>query len=181
MCELLVGLPDVIVLGVDDTGGGPLRVHVETRGERPVCGGCGSRVTIRDRPVVELVDLPCFGRSSQLMWPKRRWSYRTPSCATGSWTELAVAFVDRLGHDLQDETCPIEARSMGRTLLRWRDQIAAWHRAHVTNGPTEAANNLIKRIKRVAFGFTRFCNYRIRVLLYAGRPNQDLLATITPR
>ena len=49
------------------------------------------------------------------------------------------------------------------------------------NGPTEAANNLIKRVKRVAFGFTRFRNYRIRVLLYAGRPNWDLLATITPR
>jgi len=40
---------------------------------------------------------------------------------------------------------------------------------------------LIKRIKRVAFGFTRFRNYRIRVLLYAGKPNWDLLATIKLR
>ena len=70
---------------------------------------------------------------------------------------------------------------MGRTIIRWRDQIAAWHKAHVSNGPTEAANNLIKRIKRVAFGFRRFRNYRIRTLLYAGKPNWDLLATITPR
>ena len=60
-------------------------------------------------------------------------------------------------------------------------QIAAWHQAHFTNGPTEAANNLIKRVKRAAFGFTRFRNYRIRALLYAGNPNWDLLATITPR
>ena len=30
------------------------------------------------------------------------------------------------------------------------------------------------------FGFTRFANYRIRVLLYAGKPDWDLLATITP-
>jgi transposase len=95
--------------------------------------------------------------------------------------DLAVTFVERLGHDLQDESCPVEVRSLGRTLLRWRDQIAAWHQAHVSNGPTEAANNLIKRVKRVAFGFTRWRNYRIRVLLYAGRPNWDLLATITPR
>jgi transposase len=95
--------------------------------------------------------------------------------------DLALEFVNRLGHDLQDETCPIEVRSLGRTLVRWRDQIAAWHKAHVSNGPTEAANNLIKRVKRVAFGFTRFRNYRIRVLLYAGKPNWDLLATITPR
>ena len=71
-------------------------------------------------------------------------------------------------------------RSLGRTLLRWKHQIAAWHRAHLSNGPTEAANNLIKRIKRVAFGLTRFRNHRIRVLLYAGRPNWDLLATVTP-
>jgi transposase len=94
---------------------------------------------------------------------------------------LALEFVDRVGHDLHDETCPIDVRSLGRTVTRSRDQIAAWHRAHVSNGPTEAANNLIKRIKRVAFAFTRFRNYRIRVLLYAGKPNWDLLATITPR
>jgi hypothetical protein len=31
--------------------------------------------------------------------------------------------------------------------VRWRHQIAAWHAAHVSNGPTEAVNNLIKRIK----------------------------------
>ena len=85
------------------------------------------------------------------------------------------------GHDLQDPSCPLEVRSLGRTLLRWRDQIVAWHRGRVSNGPTEAANNLIKRIKRVGFGLTRFRNFRIRVLLYAGRPNWDLLASITPR
>jgi hypothetical protein len=33
----------------------------------------------------------------------------------------------------------------------------------------------------VAFGFSRFRNYRIRTLLYAGKPNWSLLATITPR
>jgi transposase len=90
-------------------------------------------------------------------------------------------FVDRLGRDLQDDSCPPEVNSLGRTLLRWKDQIVAWHRGHVTNGPTEAVINLIKRVKRVAFGFRRFRNYRIRALLYAGKPNWDLLATITPR
>jgi transposase len=94
--------------------------------------------------------------------------------------DLAVAFVGRLGKDLQDESCPVEVQGLGRTIVRWKEQIAAWHRAHLTNGPTEAANNLIKRIKRVAFGLTNFRNHRIRVLLYAGRPNWDLLATLTP-
>jgi transposase len=94
---------------------------------------------------------------------------------------MALTFVQRLGNDLQDPDLPEEARSLGRTLLRWKHQIAAWHEAHVTNAPTEAANNLIKRVKRVAFGFRSFRNYRIRSLLYAGKPNWSLLATITPR
>ena len=94
---------------------------------------------------------------------------------------LALQFVTRLGADFQDPAYPIEVNSLGRTLTRWRHQIAAWHQAHHTNGPTEAANNLLKRVKRVAFGFTNFRYYRIRVLLYAGRPNWALLAQITPR
>jgi len=95
--------------------------------------------------------------------------------------DLAGEYVTRLGHDLQDHDCPPEVRQLGRTIIRWADQIAAWHRARVSNGPTEAINNLIKRVKRVAFGFRRFANYRIRALLYAGHPNWDLLPTVTPR
>jgi transposase len=95
--------------------------------------------------------------------------------------DLTRRFVERLGQDLQDDSCPPEMNRLGRTLGRWRHQIAAWHQAHVSNGPTEAVNNLIKRIKRIAFGFRRFAHYRIRALLYAGRPNWHLLATVTPR
>jgi hypothetical protein len=50
----------------------------------------------------------------------------------------------------------------------------------VSNGPTEALNNLIKRVKRAAFGFTSFRNYRVRALLYAGKSRWSLLATIRP-
>ena len=45
----------------------------------------------------------------------------------------------------------------------------------MSNGPTEAINNLVKRVKRVAFGMVNFRNYRIRSLLYAGKPNWTLL------
>lgn len=423
ICELLVGLPDVNVLGVIDVDGGALRVVIETRGPRPACARCAGAALVKDRPEVELVDLAAFGRPVRLVWRKHRWACANGMCVVGSWTgedawiaparsamtdragrwvtrqvgehgrsvnelagelecawhtvndaviahgealvddpgrvgeptalgldetlfvrlgefhrqhwstsivdvragklldvvpgrssvepcrwlagrpeewranieygtldlsgpyrvvfdtmlpdavqvadpfhvvklanhkldecrrrvqndtmghrgrkddplyrcrrlltkaderldekgrtkllglldagdprgevrmawhakevvrqiythtdaALADEFVARLGRDLQDESCPIEMRSLGRTLLRWKDQIAAWHRAHVTNGPTEGANNLIKRIKRVAFGFTNFRNYRVRVLLYAGKPNWDLLATLKPR
>jgi transposase len=64
---------------------------------------------------------------------------------------------------------------MGRTLERWRDQIVAWHVTGASNGPTEALNLLIKKIKRVAHGFRNFANYRLRVLLYTGNCNWHLL------
>ena len=70
---------------------------------------------------------------------------------------------------------------MGRPLARWHATIVNWHRARVTNGPTEAVNNLVKRVKRAAFGFRCFVHHRIRALLYAGKPGWALLANITPR
>ncbi|MDF1595322.1 MAG: ISL3 family transposase [Acidimicrobiia bacterium] len=94
--------------------------------------------------------------------------------------DLACELVDQLIDDLGDRTMPLEVRSLGRTIARWKDQIVAWHRARVSNGPTEAVNNLLKRVKRMAFRITNFRNYRIRTLLYAGKPNWDLLATSTP-
>jgi transposase len=95
--------------------------------------------------------------------------------------ELAAPFIDELIEIFADDTFPIEVRSLGRTLKKWRDAIIAWHKLHITNGPTESMNNLAKRVKRVAFGFRSFTNYRVRALLYAGKPNWDLLATVTPR
>jgi len=94
--------------------------------------------------------------------------------------ELALEWVDQLSADMRDRGCPPEVRQLGRTMQRWRTQIAAWHQAQVTNGPTETMNGLAKRIKRIAFGMTNFRNWRIRVLLYAGKPNWSLLPTITP-
>ncbi len=429
MCELLIGLPEVSVRAVEDEGPTvPLRVHVESRLDQGWCRDCGARAAIKDRPAVVLVDLPCFGRPTRLVWHKQRWRCREAACGAGSWTivedriavaraaltdraarwstvqvgrlgrsvnEVAVelgcdwhtvndavvaygeallgadvervgavdalgldetlffrkgsrhlkqwctsvvdaggtgrgatlieviegrtaarvsgwldaqpaewregirwgvldmsgpyrktfndslnhvtqiadpfhvvkhantkvdecrrrvqnetlghrgrkddplyrsrrlltkgherldengeakllslleagdprgevrmtwhaketvrglyaiddphaaeAFIDELIEDMLDSEMPVEVRSLGRTLRRWRDHILAWHHARVTNGPTEAINNLIKRIKRIGFGFRRFRHYRIRVLLYAGKPNWDLLTTITPR
>ena len=94
--------------------------------------------------------------------------------------DVGAATVEQLASDLQDPGLPPEINRLGRTIERWRTQIANWHTARVTNAATEAANNLIKRVKRAAFGFTNFANYRIRSLLYAGKPNWALLDTLTP-
>ena len=76
---------------------------------------------------------------------------------------------------------PFEVRRLAHTLSNWFEPIVAWHEARVSNGPTEGMNNLLKRVKRVAFGFTNFENFRIRALLYAGRPNFRVLDSIVVR
>jgi transposase len=76
---------------------------------------------------------------------------------------------------------PFEVRRLATTLRNWFTQIVAWHEAKVSNGPTEGMNNLLKRVKRVAFGFTNFENFRIRALLYAGKPNFRVLDSIVVR
>lgn len=83
-CELLVGLPDVTVLGVLEAL--PLRVFVELRGEPPNCGGCGTSARVKERPEVELVDLPVFGRQARLVWRKHRWVCPERTCPVASWT-----------------------------------------------------------------------------------------------
>ncbi|MBW3579166.1 MAG: ISL3 family transposase [Actinobacteria bacterium] len=94
--------------------------------------------------------------------------------------DVALEWTNELADTLTDPAYGPEVQQLGRTLRRWAAQIAAWHRSRATNGPTEAANNLAKRIKRVAFGMTNFVHWRVRVLLYAGRPDWTKLATITP-
>ncbi len=416
MCELLVGLPDVDVVGVEDVACGPLRVHVRCRERDRLCRECGVRAESKDRPKIELVDLPAFGRRTRLVWHKYRWQCPEPSCPRGSWIQtdhrialprmaltdraarwaceqvgryarsvnevatelgcdwhtvngavitygsalvdhpgrfgpvevlfvrtgpyrrqdfstqlvdvsasqlldvvpgrsakapsawlaaqdqtwrdgvrwatldlsgtyrsvfdamlphaiqiadpfhvvkhantkldecrrrvqnqtmghrgrktdplyrcrqlltkaderlsdhattklrgllaagdpdgdvatawrakeavrdiythtnatLAMAWTQRLAEELKAAHQPIEVRSLGRTLTKWKHQIVAWHQAHVSNGLQITINNLIKRVKRAAFGFTNFRNYRIRSLLYAGAPDWGLLPTITP-
>jgi transposase len=84
---------------------------------------------------------------------------------------------DLVGHCTKP-AMPPEIQKLGRTLKKWFDKICNFHIARVSNGPTEALNNLIKRIKRIGFGFRNFENYRIRALLYAGKPNWRVLGSI---
>jgi transposase len=93
----------------------------------------------------------------------------------------ARALLDELQRHCVKKAMPPEIQRLGRTLQRWFDKICNWHLARVTNGPTEALNNLIKRIKRIGFGFRNFENYRIRALLYAGKPNWRVLGSIVVR
>ncbi len=86
ICELLVGLPDVRILGVDDIVGGPLVVSIKQTVDRPACLGCGRRPVVKDRDWVSLIDLPAFGRRTTLRWLKVRWECNDVLCTVKSWT-----------------------------------------------------------------------------------------------
>ena len=61
-----------------------------------------------------------------------------------------------------------ELTRLSRTVRRWQPQLLAWHVTALTNGPTEAVNLLVKKVKRVGHGFRNFDNYRLRLLLHCG-------------
>ena len=62
-----------------------------------------------------------------------------------------------------------ELSRLARTVRAWEAEILAFHATEgCSNGPTEAVNLLIKKVKRVGHGFRNFTNYRLRLLLHCG-------------
>jgi len=62
-----------------------------------------------------------------------------------------------------------ELSRLARTVRAWEAEVLAFHTTDgCSNGPTEAMNLLIKKIKRVGHGFRNFTNYRLRLLLHCG-------------
>jgi transposase len=63
----------------------------------------------------------------------------------------------------------VELSRLAGTVRAWEAEILAWHATGgCSNGPTEAVNLLIKKVKRVGHGFRNFANYRLRLLLHCG-------------
>lgn len=84
-------------------------------------------------------------------------------------------------------SCPIpEVARLGRTLRSWRAEFLAYFdTAGASNGPTEAINLQVEKIRRTAHGFRNFRNYRLRLLLYSGiawqTPHTAQIRTRRPR
>lgn len=66
-----------------------------------------------------------------------------------------------------------ELTRLAKTVAAWQDEVLAYHHTGLSNGPTEAMNLLVKKIKRVGHGFRNFDNYRLRLLLHCGVTWQD--------
>jgi transposase len=57
-----------------------------------------------------------------------------------------------------------ELRRLRRTLLSWRTEILRYFDCPLTNGRTEGFNNKAKLVKKRAYGYRNFENYRLRLL-----------------
>jgi transposase len=83
-------------------------------------------------------------------------------------TAAARAALDRFYRWSDGVQIP-ELSRLGRTVRAWEAEILAWHTTDgCSNGPTEAVNLLIKKVKRAGHGFRNFTNYRLRLLLHCG-------------
>ena len=56
-----------------------------------------------------------------------------------------------------------EPQRLGRTLHAWFDKITNFHLARVSNGPTEALNNLDQADQTDRLGFCDFENFRMNL------------------
>jgi transposase len=82
-------------------------------------------------------------------------------------------------------TGPIpEIARLGRTLNAWKQQFLAYFTTQrANNGGTEAINGIIELHRRIARGSTNPANYRLRMILAAGKltPPESPMSRITPQ
>jgi transposase len=105
-----VQLPNVVVLGVENLAMGPFLVHIELERTPQGCPECGVVASVKDRDLVELVDLALFGRPTGLVWHKRRLRCLEAACPKGSWTEqdpriatMNLQMTDRCGRWMTEQ------------------------------------------------------------------------------
>ena len=137
-------------------------------GEEKLDESAGARLA----SLLALVDPNAEVALSHRVRERRREFYRTLNAA-----EARVMLEELKEHCLRS-AMPPDIQKLGRTTCRCFEKIGNFHLARASNGPTEAINNLINRIKWVGFGFRNFQNYRIGALLHPGKPIWRVLGLI---
>lgn len=77
--------------------------------------------------------------------------------------ERASKVLGRMLDDMSLSLLP-EIKTLRRTLLKWRKEILNYFKTGLTNARVEGFNNKAKVVKRRAYGYKSFRNYRLRVL-----------------
>lgn len=78
--ELLVGLPDVVVLGASALDDERIELHVMRRPEPTACATCGVLARFKGWRDVVLTDAAMATRRVVLHWHKRRWRCMEADC-----------------------------------------------------------------------------------------------------
>ena len=68
-------------------------------------------------------------------------------------------------NDAQYRSLPKAMKKARRTIRKHFDEIINSFIYGFSNGPIEGSNNKIKAIKRTAYGFRSFKNFRLRILI----------------
>ena len=64
-------------------------------------------------------------------------------------------------------------KSVAKTLSQWSNEVTAYFTYRVTNAPMEGTNNLIKTLKRRAYGFRNINRFTQRIRLECREPKQE--------
>jgi transposase len=134
ICELLVGLPEVNVIGAEEQPGGGLAVLIESVLPDGIVCGCGSPVSVKERPIVRLVDLPAFGRPTRLWWRKHRLACRA-RCGAPSrmWTDDRIAYPRQVMTTRAGRWATVQVGQHGRTVAEVARELGCdWHTTNDT-------------------------------------------------
>ncbi len=85
---------------------------------------------LKDRRVVNFVDLPCFGKPTTLAWHKARWRCPEQDCPMGSFTETdeRIAFPRLALTDRAGRFATLEVGRYGRSVNEVADVLGCdWH------------------------------------------------------
>ncbi len=82
----LVGMPGFVV-GVQEPLDGEWWLYVETTTDFVGCSSCGTRAVGHGRTTSLVRDLPIAGRSTVLVFARRRWRCPEAACAVNTWSE----------------------------------------------------------------------------------------------
>ena len=98
--------------------------------------------------------------------PALRMAHRLKECLRHifeypSTKEKAIQRLHKWSHIAEKEHLFPKFR---KTLSNWMDKIANYFQHRTTSAMVEGINNKIKLIKRRAFGFRNFGNFRLRVI-----------------
>lgn len=88
-------------------------------------------------------------------------------------------FIQLLNEDYSE--LPDYYRTVITTFRKYKKEIKRALRVPYSNGPLECLNNHIKVLKRIAYGFRNFYNFRERIFLYRGNYFKKLQPTTNKR